>query len=101
MLMHAVCMTLVLAASAYTARHPRVARGAAARHARLHERRHGPTERLSGAMGTVRCGWRRGGEVTVAGERSSERFSTSSASIEPRLSDIPWAARWQPFIGYR
>jgi hypothetical protein len=34
--------------------------------ARLHERRHGPAECLSGALGTVHCGRRRGGEVSAA-----------------------------------
>ena len=41
-------------------------RGAAPRHARLHERHHGPAERLSGDLGAVRCGRRRGGEVSGA-----------------------------------
>ena len=50
-------------------------RGAAPRHARLHERRHGPAECLSGALGAVR-GRRRGGRaVSVGGNRSDTSMS--------------------------
>jgi hypothetical protein len=38
-------------------------RGAAARHARLHERCYGPAQCLSGAVGTLCGGWRRSCEV--------------------------------------
>ena len=42
--------------------------GATACHARLYERRHGPAERLSGDLGTVRGGWRGCREVSVPSE---------------------------------
>src|SRR5262249_62410880 len=43
--------------------HSRPRRGAAPRHARLHERWFQPVERLSGFLGSVRRGRRRGGAM--------------------------------------
>jgi CHAT domain len=73
-------------------------RGAAARHARLHERCYGPAQCLSGAVGTLCGGWRRSCEVRgqpVPIERSSE-LPQSSATGSRRL--IPDSARSQPLI---
>ena len=43
----------------------RPCRGAAARHARLHERHERPVEPLSGTLGTVCCSWR-GGRAAIS-----------------------------------